>query len=302
MRIAVVIPAFNVAPWVGDAIESVRGQTHEDWSLVVVDDGSSDGTAELVGAFADKRVKLLAQDNAGVSIARNRGLAASDGEAVLFLDADDWLAADAVAAAAPFVFVPERARPGGCRGEVGRVRPAASGHLLPWLLERNPFANGGQVLIRRAPLERLGGFRPGLAYGEDWELWCRLALLGPFASAPGRSPDLFVRRRASGATLRMASDVNSFGPCMDAVFGNPDLLTRLGMETVVAYRRRSEAERSWIVGRELVRHGRAPEGRRWLRRSFAAKPSLKRLALLAAAQGLAMLPAPARGPFRAYEA
>lgn len=251
-------------------------------------------------------------------------VAGSAGDAVLFLDADDWLAPGAlarlaaalaaapgaVAACARFAFVPEHAAPDPGFQPVSRLRepepirsrPPASGALLPRLLERNLFANGGHLLIRRASLERAGGFRPGLAYGEDWELWCRLALLGPFAPVPGANPALFVRQRASGATLRMATTAGSFRPSMDAIFGNPDLVARFGDGPLAVLRRRAEAENDWVVGRELVRHGRAAEGRAWLRRSAFAKPSLRRAALLAAAHGLAALPPATRGPFRAYPA
>ncbi len=324
MHIAVIVPAFNVAPWIGDALASVRAQTHRDWSLVLVDDGSVDATVDAATGFADPRIRLLRQVNAGVAVARNRGLTASASDAILFLDADDWLAPEAlarlagalgqaptaVAAAARFAFVSEGAAPdpgfqpgsGSRWSGLSGTRAPASGDILPRLLERNLFANGGHLLIRRAALERAGGFRPGLAYGEDWELWCRLALLGRFAAAPGSTPALFVRQRAGGATLRMASVADSFRPCMDAIFGNPDLRARFGVKRLATLRRRAEAENAWIIGRELVRHGREPEGRAWLLRSALAKPSLRRAGLLAAAHGLAALPPAARGPFRAYPA
>ena len=232
---------------------------------------------------------------------------------MLFLDADDWLAPDAlarlaaaldgapdaVAATAGFAFVPERAAPGSA-DLPKRARAAPGGDLLPALLERNLFANGGHVLVRGATLARAGGFRAGLAYGEDWECWCRLALLGRFAAAPGRAPALFVRQRAGGAYLRMASDPAAFLPCMDAIFGAPALLARFGSDGLAAIRRRTEAENRWIMGRELVRHGRSRPGRALLRRSVAEKPGLKRAALLAAAHALALLPPDARGPFRPY--
>ena len=324
MHIAVIVPAFNVAPWIGDALASVRAQTHREWSVVLVDDGSVDATVDAAARIADPRIRLLRQANAGVAVARNSGFAASASDAVLFLDADDWLAPDALAglaaalarapdavgAVARFAFVPEDAVPGpGFRLDArspGSPRPGArrpaSGDILPRLLERNLFANGGHLLIRRAALQRTGAFRPGLAYGEDWELWCRLALLGRFATVPGREPALFVRQRASGATLRSASVAGSFQPCMDAIFGNPDLLTRFSVDRLALMRRRAEAENQWIIGRELVRHGRRAEGRARLRRSVLAKPSLKRAGLLAAAHALAALPPRARGPFRAYPA
>ena len=173
----------------------------------------------------------------------------------LFLDADDWLAPDAlarlavaleaapgaVAATARFRAVPETAMPGSgfsspsvLPGSGLRRRPFCPDpgfDPLPLLLERNLFANGGHLLIRRTAVDRAGGFRAGIAYGEDWEYWIRLALLGRFAAAPGNAPVLFVRQRASGAYLRMATDENSFRLCMDAIFDNPALVARFGRRT-----------------------------------------------------------------------
>lgn len=315
MKVGVVIPAFDVERFIADAIGSVIAQSHQDWAIVVVDDGSADGTAAAAErcAGARTRLRLLRQANAGVSAARNAGLAALDCDAVTFLDADDWLAPDAlsrlaaalpensVAAYGPYAFVDEAARPGAAP-HVGRSGRLPSGDVLPALLERNLLANGGHALIRRDAMERAGGFRSDLSYGEDWECWVRLALLGPFAIAAGRAPLLHVRRRAGGAYLRMADDPASFRPCMDAIFRNPALRARLGDAECDAARVRAEAENDWIVGRELIRHGRAAEGRRWLRRSAAAKPSARRAALTLAAHALPALRPAWRGPFRAYRA
>ena len=99
MRVGIVTPAWNMAPWIAATIRSVLAQTHTDWRMVVIDDGSTDATADLTSAFFDQRLTLLRQPNAGVSVARNRGLEALDPsvEAVLCLDADDCLAPDALA-------------------------------------------------------------------------------------------------------------------------------------------------------------------------------------------------------------
>jgi glycosyltransferase involved in cell wall biosynthesis len=338
MRIGIVVPAYNAAAWIGDAIASVIAQTHRDWVLVVVDDGSTDGSAGVVAGFADSRIQLVRQANAGVSAARNRGVAelwgtnpapqpppqrgggvdvasasllplpsgegvGGRGDALLFLDADDWLvpdalfrlaavlkaSPDAVAATGAFTFV----------GSNDTLLPL-SGDILERLLVGNLFANGGHLLLRRAAVQAAGGFLPGLAYGEDWEFWIRIALLGPFAVTPGTKPVLLVRQHSGGAYQRLASDPTAFVPCMDAIFGNPVLLARFGPRRLAAIRRRTDAENHWIIGRELIRHGSQAEGRAWLRRSVRVAPTLKRAALLAAAHALALLPIALRGPFRPY--
>ncbi|MBN9511084.1 MAG: glycosyltransferase family 2 protein [Alphaproteobacteria bacterium] len=309
MHVSVITPAYNVAAFVGTAIGSVCMQTHDDWSMVVVDDGSTDGTAAAVRAWTDPRVRLICQDNAGVSAARNRGLAEHNGDAVLFLDADDWLAPDALsrlvqalrgdvaAAYGPYAFVTED----GARVVYQKRGPFPYGDILPRLLVRNLFANGGHLLLRAAAAAEAGEFRRDLVYGEDWEYWCRVASRGEFALARGTAPLLFVRQRHGGAFLRLASDPRSFAPCTEAIFANPTLIARLGASRAAALRRRTDAENAWIVGRELIRHGRRREGQVWLQRSFTAQPSVKRAALLAATHALPLLPDGLHGPFRAYQ-
>ena len=312
LRITVVTPAYNAAGTIADTLRSVLAQSHRDVHVVVVDDGSADDTADIVAScLPDPRLTLLRQPNAGVSAARNSGMEAAQGNAVLFLDADDWLAPtalatlaaalqaapDAIAAVGAFARVDA---PGGPPSR-GRYLPArAPRDLLPSLLVRNVFANGGHVLIRASAAHRAGPFRPDIAYGEDWEFFVRLALLGHFAFVPSRDPVLFLRSRAAGAYRRLAADPAAFAPCTTAIFGNPDLLARFPPSCIPAIRRRAEAENAWIVGRECIRHGRVAEGRQWLARSVAAAPSSRRLALLVAARLLPALPQSCRGPFRPY--
>jgi NAD(P)-dependent dehydrogenase (short-subunit alcohol dehydrogenase family) len=314
--VSILTPAHDVARFVGATLGSVLAQTVPDWEMVVVDDGSQDGTAAVVAARRDPRIRLLRQANAGVSAARSRAVQAARGEAVLFLDADDWLAPDALArllsalrAAPPgtvgaygaYAFVGEDAEPGDppLRRKTG---PFPVGDILERLVVQNLFANGGHLLLRRGAVDRAGPFLSHLRYGEDWEYWIRLALQGPFAVVPGADPLLFVRQRTGSAFNRMARDPAAFRPAMQAIFGNPALAERLGAERVEALHRRAEAENAWIAGRELIRHGQRGPGLAKLRASVAAAPSPKRVLLLAAAHALPVLPRRLHGPFSAYPA
>lgn len=311
--ISILTPAFDVARFIGAALDSVLAQSFQDWEMVVVDDGSRDGTAEVVAARRDPRIRLLQQENQGVSAARSRAMAEARGEAILFLDADDWLAPDALArlhaaletmpgavgAYGPFTFMPEDAKPGDVPPRL-KLGPYPSGDILERLLVQNLFANGGHVLLRREAVRRAGPFLTHLRYGEDWEYWIRLALQGPFVLVPGLEPLLYVRQRRGSAYHRMARDPEAFIPVMDAIYGNPLLAERLPPARLAALRRRAEAENAWIVGRELIRHGEREAGLRRLRASVAAAPSPKRALLLAAAHALPVLPRPLRGPFTPY--
>ena len=87
--ISVVIPAYNAAKTISETIDSVRRQTFTDFELIVINDGSSDHTAELVNAVADDRLQLFSYENGGLPVARNRGIDRASGEFIAFLDADD---------------------------------------------------------------------------------------------------------------------------------------------------------------------------------------------------------------------
>jgi cellulose synthase/poly-beta-1,6-N-acetylglucosamine synthase-like glycosyltransferase len=94
IRVSIIMPCYNAARFIGEAIDSVLAQAEVSWELIIIDDGSTDGSADIVRRYSDPRITLLAQANAGVSAARNAGLASSRGEFVAFLDADDRMRPD----------------------------------------------------------------------------------------------------------------------------------------------------------------------------------------------------------------
>lgn len=89
--VTIITPAYNAAPYIAETIRSVLAQTYTNWEYLVVNDGSKDDTAAVIAPFlSDPRIRLITQDNAGVSVARNNGLAQAKGEYIALLDADDW--------------------------------------------------------------------------------------------------------------------------------------------------------------------------------------------------------------------
>lgn len=307
MRIAIVTPAHNVAPHIATTLRSVMRQTHDDWTMVVVDDGSSDNTGAIAREFANRRLRVIRQSNLGVSAARNAGLRLADGDAVLFLDGDDWLAPDALERlAATLDASPWAIAAVGAYARVGAsLRPGApvkppSGALLRKLLVRNRFINGGHVLMRRDALAAAGGFRTDLSFGEDWEFWVRLAMQGEFAPVFGGDPTLYALDRAGGAYRRLAVNPEAFMTCLDAIHSNPGLIGHLDAADRDQLRRRAESEAYWVLGREMIRHGVRPDAWPWLFRSATICPTTLGFARLAASVLLPGLPSAWRGPFRPY--
>jgi len=202
--ISVVIPVYNGAAFVADAVASILAQTVAVQEIIVVDDGSTDATAEVVRGLGED-VRYLHQENRGPAAARNRGVSTSRGEWVAFLDADDRWAEGKLAAQLEYL-VGHRdvVLVSGDMGEVddaGRVlveSVLARHGQLEWfrtlngrhipaavreLLAAN-FIPTGTVLVRRDVLVEVGGFNPYLRYGEDLELWCRIAASYPIACLP----------------------------------------------------------------------------------------------------------------------
>ena len=183
-RISVVLPAYNARDTIVPALRSALAQTAAPYEIVVVDDGSQDGTAELVERELPE-VKVLRQANTGPSAARNTAAAAARGEWLAFLDADDlWLPGKLEAQLAALDAAPEI---GMCSSDW--VRDAAKAPPLPAPAElprrRIAFADivrlnrfqTSTVLVRRELWQAVGGFRTAIDGTEDWDFWMRVSRL-----------------------------------------------------------------------------------------------------------------------------
>ena len=191
MRISVIIPSFNAAKWLPVAVASVRAQTRPADEIVIVDDGSTDGTRELCRTFGET-VRYVARENGGLAAARNTGVAATSGEWMLFLDADDVLVPDALASLSRTA---ERSSAGVVYGFVLQRRSTVTEtqlHGLPYAVGEppapakahfwwTPIPTAGAALIRRTLNEEVGGFDESFRQVEDAEYWLRCGVTAPFA-------------------------------------------------------------------------------------------------------------------------
>ena len=185
--VSVVIPCYDQARYLPDAIESVLAQSYPHLELVVVDDGSPDNTAEVAARYPG--VQVVRQENAGLSGARNTGLRHTNGAYLIFLDADDRLLPEAVAdGLAAFATHPEAAFVAGRHwvlGLTGRgLAPPVEfgGDAYAALLRRNIVGMHATVMYQRIALQTVGEFDETLDACEDYDLLLRIARRLPVAA------------------------------------------------------------------------------------------------------------------------
>lgn len=207
--VSVIIPCYNYAKYVTDAINSVKAQTYDNWECIVVDDGSSDNSAEVASnAFGgDTRFKLVRQPNSGVAQARNRGAVESHGRYLMFLDADDMLLSTCIEKLLA-VITKSRAI-GQVYGKLAIMD--ADGKVSPRIPDwPGKFAVDLQVsgknqvpscnMMRREAFFRTGGFRQHTAPQEDAELWTRIPLVGYYTEMATQDPVYKYRIHEGAAT------------------------------------------------------------------------------------------------------
>jgi glycosyltransferase involved in cell wall biosynthesis len=291
--VSIVIPTYNHARFLHQALASVRAQTLADWEAIVVNNYSDDDTVEVVAGFADARIRLVNFRNHGVIAAsRNEGIRQASGDLVAFLDSDDsWRpqklarCVEAVANGLDLVchgedWISENAAPR--RMFYG---PAARATYASLLFNGNCISTSA-VTVRRQALLRVGAFReePRFVTAEDYDLWLRLAsdgarigfvreILGEYRIHDANASKALLRH--SAAELAVVDDhfaaLNPVGP-----------LAQLR-------RRRRRALVYYGAGRGFQAAGDAREAWRWFGRSLLESPFILRLYAAAALNALAPL-------------
>lgn len=192
--VSVVIPNYNYGRFLSETIDSVLTQTYPNMEIIVVDDGSTDDSLEILAAYKEKGITVIQQTNRGVGAARNIGAAKSKGEFIAFLDADDiWLPTKIERQLKIFT------------GEIGLVTcgmrefDSSSNETLAYLMSKKtdwnvqeillldyPVVSGSAIVVRRSTFEASGGFdeRKEMHPSEDWEFFYRMARLAKVVFLP----------------------------------------------------------------------------------------------------------------------
>ena len=205
--ISVVIPAYNSEATILETINSVLQQTYGNFELIVINDGSTDKTLQLLETIKDSRLKIYSYANGGLSTARNRGIAKAQGEYISFLDADDsWTSdklesqltalqkhPDAALAYSWVYFQYETAT-----DSYADTSSYFTGDIYAELLLKNFLHNGSNALIRNNVIKEIGCFDPKLKAVEDWDFYLRIAAKYNFVLVP--KVQINYRQSASSMT------------------------------------------------------------------------------------------------------
>lgn len=204
-KVSVILPVYNGERFVRESIESVLGQTFTDFELIIINDGSTDGTGEILNSFTDPRIVLIERENRGLVDTLNEGLSFAHGEYVARIDADDVMLPERLAKQVAYLDEhPKVAVLGGWAeiingaGEVigsYKYPPTGKGGLRAYILKHNPLIHP-TVMYRRDAILRVGGYRQ-YRHIEDYELWTRV--LAKYRGA--NLPEIIIKYRVHGGSI-----------------------------------------------------------------------------------------------------
>jgi Glycosyltransferases involved in cell wall biogenesis len=252
-RFSVVIPLYNKASHIRETLDSVLAQSYEDYEIVVVDDGSTDGSRDIVCALQSDRLRLVEQANAGVSAARNRGIDEAAGDYIAFLDADDIWTKDHLEKLDELISryagrgVYSCAHVAIRKGvQIHKAQPA----IEPLVVDAAGFfeeyarsfalVNSSTACISRELLKSIGGFPVGITKGEDVFVWMRAVSRGGIAYS--RDVCTLVNQDAENRSV-----LNRNGEIPYYVSWLSDVLQKAELEPAVARAARKFLRRSILI-------------------------------------------------------
>ena len=227
-KISVIIPAYNQAHFLGAAVESVLSQSMPDFELIIVNDGSTDQTEQVVLSYQDSRITYVSQQNRGLSGARNTGIRQASGDYLTYLDSDDAFFPQKLAVLSKALENPEigfaagQALPIDEHGQpIGKLFDKGLPDPIDHMLLGNP-RHVGSVLLRRSWQERAGFFDESLRSYEDWDMWLRLIRLGCRMEWVPSPVSLYRFHTAQMTRIGKQMTTATFN-VLDKIYAEPDL-------------------------------------------------------------------------------
>jgi glycosyltransferase involved in cell wall biosynthesis len=219
--VTVVTPAYNIAKYIGEAVDSVLGQTFRDFEYLVVDDASVDDTLNVIKAHAhdDPRFRLVEVSHGGPSAARNAGIREAKGEYIAFLDGDDrWHPKFLERQLGLIRSLPPKVGVVFCRSRI--ILENGTPIFFQWhragrydfddfLVSGNPARSGSSLLIRKSCFTDVGGFDEKLRYGEDLDMWLRIAENSKTPILWGSKYFLMDLRLRPGSAMRDRAEIEA---------------------------------------------------------------------------------------------
>jgi glycosyltransferase involved in cell wall biosynthesis len=271
----VIVPCFNGAAYLREAIDSALQQVGVSFEVIAVDDGSTDASREVLASYGD-RVRRIFQDNAGVARARNVGIAAARGEYVAFLDCDDvWLPHKLAAQLERFRQDPELGlvyadseifcETGVLVASKRRLRAPFEGNVLEPLFNDN-FITTSSVVVRRKCLDDVGAFREDRRFATDYDLWLRLAERYRFGYVDRVSVRYRIRpgRLSDNSERRNLDDIALLSDCVRRVPGWSEKDAAVRRRFGVVY---------FKLGRRCLKAGEHAKSRAYLMQSLGYHPT-----------------------------
>ena len=228
MSISVIIPVFNGEKTIQETIDSILNQTFQNIELIIINDGSTDSTVQIINNISDSRIKLFSYANGGLSTSRNRGISLAQGEYISFIDADDlwtpdklesqWQAlqenpqADVAYSWTDYIDESSNFLKSGRRIK-------ANGDAFSKLLLFNFLENGSNPLIRQKALEKVGDFDRSICTAGDKDMWLRLAANYNFVCV--EKPQILYRISTNSMSTNLKRQEAASLKVLERAFSNP---------------------------------------------------------------------------------
>lgn len=284
---SVIIPAYNAEKFIKRSLGSVLSQTYRDFELIVVDDGSKDGTRDVVAQYEDDRIRYIYQQNGGVSSARNTGIRESKGEFICFLDSDDEWAVDHLAVHASMI-----QRYGHCgmfmtgydlrlnNGEIIHKSqqllrgvaedPFTSDNGFDTMIKNGYFFNTNTICCKREVFDRVGLFEVGVKNGEDDDMWFRIFTYYPIAVSK-KATTIYDRANCGATGNRLVVAEPVFLRRVAAILSDSDV-PQIRKDSLLTWVERNKLSRA----RQHILAGNKREARKLLRQISLKKSDVKR--------------------------